>query len=83
MANEQTGETVEDMVELLGNEEFEVPGKKPAAKTEQQKVNDAIKKEFDLVQDVLDDYEGFGSITEMVKNKDKLVEKALNTPLKD
>jgi len=27
-----------------------------------------------------DDFEGFGSITEMIKNKDKLVERTLNDP---
>lgn len=34
-------------------------------------------KTMKFAQEVADDFEGFGSITEMVKNKDKLVEKAL------
>jgi hypothetical protein len=28
----------------------------------------------------LDDFEGFGSLTELVKNKDTLIEKEMNSP---
>lgn len=42
-----------------------------------------MNKEFDFIQDVVDDFEGFGSITEMVKNKDLLVEKELKKAMTD
>ena len=46
-------------------------------------IHKVVQQEQEKVQDEdeeRDDFEGFGSITELVKNKDKLVEKTMNDP---
>lgn len=39
--------------------------------------NDRIKKIADQQQEYTDEYEGFGSLTEMIKNQEKLADNAL------
>ena len=66
---------VDSLSNILANEAFE--STESTLEAPQYLTTSVSNKQLKFAQEVADDFEGFGSITEMVKNKDKLVEKAL------
>lgn len=69
---------IEGLSQILDNDVYASGAPKKVDLSPESFVTNAVSRE---IQSVVDDYEGFGSLTEMVRNKDKLVEKELNTPI--
>jgi len=66
---------IDGLTSLLDNEAFSASDL--TLEVPQYMTSSAPSQQLKFAQEVADDFEGFGSITEMVKNKDKLIEKAL------